>query len=586
METKTCQNCKNDFSVKPEDLSFYQKMNVPAPTWCFPCRLMRKMCWRNERIWYRRTCDATGKSILSIFDPKKPYKVYDQEYWKSDAWDPMDYGREYDFSKNFFEQFSDLLKDVPHPNLIQKNVINSEYSNISLNIKNCYMTIGTDGAEDSSYINGMIRRVKESMDLYQCSDDEYCYQSVDCEKSNKLFFSQNCASCNDSFFLYDCRNCISCIGCVGLRNKQYYIFNNQYTREQYLQVVKELNTGSINSLNEVKAQFEVLKLSVPQKYAMVLNSENVIGDDIINARNCFSCFNAKDRVENCHYSFRVNQNTKDGYDGYIVWNGSEMFYDLLSSTGQNLKLSGFIWGGFDVEYSYNCFDCNNIFGCTGLRNKSYCILNKQYTKEEYQASVSKIKEHMNTLPYLGTLGKTYGYGEFFPPEISLFDYNETAAQDYYPKSKEQVLASGFSWRDSDEKNYQITKKVGELPDSISEVPDSITSEVIECLHQGKCHDQCATAFRIIPSELAFLKRFNIPLPQLCPACRHMDRIRLKNPMNLWHRTCMCDPSINSGQASANHFHGGSPCDVEFETSYAPDRPEQVYCEKCYQAEVL
>ncbi len=35
----------------------------------------------------------------------------------------------------------------------------------------------------------------------------------------------------------------------------------------------------------------------------------------------------------------------------------------------------------------------------------------------------------------------------------------------------------------------------------------------------------------------------------------------------------------------HHLHGEKHCPNEFETSYAPDRPEIIYCEKCYQQEV-
>lgn len=60
-------------------------------------------------------------------------------------------------------------------------------------------------------------------------------------------------------------------------------------------------------------------------------------------------------------------------------------------------------------------------------------------------------------------------------------------------------------------------------------------------------------------------------------CRHYQRLKLRNPFKLWNRGCICDKE--------NHFHGTEKCEVEFETSYAPDRPEIVYCEKCYQQEV-
>ncbi|MFH1193084.1 MAG: hypothetical protein V1656_02080 [Candidatus Jorgensenbacteria bacterium] len=35
-----------------------------------------------------------------------------------------------------------------------------------------------------------------------------------------------------------------------------------------------------------------------------------------------------------------------------------------------------------------------------------------------------------------------------------------------------------------------------------------------------------------------------------------------------------------------HIHGGGKCPNEFETSYAPERKEIVYCESCYNAEVV
>ena len=106
--------------------------------------------------------------------------------------------------------------------------------------------------------------------------------------------------------------------------------------------------------------------------------------------------------------------------------------------------------------------------------------------------------------------------------------------------------------------------------------DSITSEIIGCEHEGKCKEQCTTAFRITEPELQFYKSQNLPLPHLCPNCRHYQRVLQRNPNKFWHRKCMCNKQ---------HAHHKGSCDIEFETSYAPDRPEIVFCEKCYQQEV-
>jgi len=78
--------------------------------------------------------------MISIYSPDKLYKVYDQDIWWSDKWDSLDYGKEFDFNKSFFEQFDSLMKDVPLLSIINKNAHNSQYNNYSLNNKNCYLT--------------------------------------------------------------------------------------------------------------------------------------------------------------------------------------------------------------------------------------------------------------------------------------------------------------------------------------------------------------------------------------------------------------------------------------------------------------
>ena len=565
-ETKACQNCRQEFVIEPEDFDFYEKMKVPSPTWCPECRMMRRMMWRNEGKMYKRKCDATGVDIISLIAPNLPYKVYEAAYWRSDAWDPLAYGRDFDFFKTFFVQFNELFTEIPHPNLLQKNVVDSDYS-FGLNLKNCYLVCGSDGAEDSAYLFSPILQVKDCFDLHSVDYVEHCYDSVDIEKSDGLRFCQNCVGCSDSYLLYDCRNCTSCFGCVGLRSKNFHIFNKAYSREEYAKELERLKPNTFVGLSQAKKKFNQLKLEIPRKYASIQKSERVTGDDILNSKDCKYCFVAKNDTQNCKYSFRV-VGAKDGHDATTAWGGAEQFYEVVSITAQRVIGFYVIWGGFDVQYSYNCYDCNNIFGCVGLRNKSYCILNKQYTKEEYEKLVPKIISQMEELKFADFMGRTYSYGDFLPPEFSPHAYNETIAQDFVPKTKDEVLRLGFKWRDSEDKQYIITKKVGDNFGETNDSADSILKEVYECEHLGKCNDHCATAFRIVPQELQFLKKMGLPLPRLCPFCRQAERVRLKNPLHLWHRKCM-KPG----------------CTNEFETPYSPDRKEIIYCETCYNNEV-
>jgi hypothetical protein len=269
---------------------------------------------------------------------------------------------------------------------------------------------------------------------------------------------------------------------------------------------------------------------------------------------------------------------RDVYDGVACGIKGELLYESLSASMSvsRVYFSIQIRESQDIYYSIECHNSSNLFACVSLRNKSYCIFNKQYTKEQYEELVPKIIKHMNDMPYIDPKGRTYKYGEFFPSELSPFCYNETIAQEYFPLNKEEAIKQGYKWKDGEERNYTIDIKTEDIPDSIKDIDETILGKVIECEHKGTCNEQCTEAFKIIASELQFYQRMNLPLPHLCPNCRHYQRLKQRNPLKLWHRQCMCDKE--------NHLHKGK-CEVEFETSYAPERPEIVYCEKCYQQEV-
>ena len=132
-----------------------------------------------------------------------------------------------------------------------------------------------------------------------------------------------------------------------------------------------------------------------------------------------------------------------------------------------------------------------------------------------------------------------------------------------PLSKEEVLSRGWQWEDKIAGIFgKETIRQEDIPDNIKDINDSITKEIFKCI-------TCTKNYNIIPDELTFYKRENIPMPRNCPECRYKKRFALRLPRRLWHRSCMKEG-----------------CNNEFETSYAPERPEIVYCEKCYQQEVV
>ena len=125
-------------------------------------------------------------------------------------------------------------------------------------------------------------------------------------------------------------------------------------------------------------------------------------------------------------------------------------------------------------------------------------------------------------------------------------------------TKKQAVEKGFYWRDPTERNYEITIKSGDLPDHINDVTDLILNEVIECM-------SCARAYRFTGGEFDLMRKLNLPLPSECFNCRQKLRFSRTNFPTFYDRKCM-------------------KCNEAIRTSYSPERPEIVYCEKCYQQE--
>jgi len=587
-ETKICQNCKNSFTIEPDDFLFYEKMKVPPPTWCPECRLKRRMVWRNERNLYRVKDAVSGQEVFSGIPPQAPVKVYDHDFWWSDGWDPMEYGREYDFSRPFFEQFLKLMQNVPFPSRNIQNLINSDYSDQGGDLKNCYLCFNSGKVEDSAYILNA-NLVKDSFDLNDASSVEISYASLGIGESYKVFFSFYCDRSNNLWFSQNCVGCSFCFGCINLRNKQYHIFNKPYAAEDYFEEVKKFNLNSYGGLSKAYEEARKFWDSRPRKFIHGYQNTDSSGENIYFSKNVKFSFGIEsgEDLKYCQEIYRQAgywEGGKDSYDHYNWGYGTELMYEVCGSGRgcKNVRFCLDCWPAVqDLEYSMRCGSSNNLFGCLGLRKKSYCILNKQYAPEEYFALRERIIRHMNEMPYVDKQGRVYKYGEFFPIEFSLFAYNETVAGDYFPLAKEESEKLGYVWRDTEPREYQTTIDANDLPDRIGDATEDVLKEVIRCL-------SCKRAYRIIPSEFNFLKAQSIPLPRLCFNCRYLRRFSFRNKPKYYERKCQCAGNSSERKIYQNqttHFHKNLPCPNEFETSYAPDRQEIVYCESCYQAEV-
>lgn len=558
-ETKNCQNCKKDFIIEPEDFSFYEKIKVPPPTWCPGCRQQRRYAWRNERTLYRRNCDLCNKSTVTIYSPNKPYKVYCNVCWWGDGWDSASYGRDFDFSRPFFEQFSELQHDVPRMALLNKNSVNSEYTNHSGENKNAYLSFAAWFSEDVMYGSWVFY----SRDCVDCSflyeKGERCYMVIDSRSCYQCQFSLLLKECSNCLYCYDCRGCNNCFMSYNLRNQSYVFRNQQLTREEYLQKIEELNLSSSETRKALSEEFiKMLKEKPIHRYIVGERNVSSIGNQIFDCRNVTQAFEVN-KGENSKYLYGVPE-VKDSMDLYHVGLNLELDYELQGCTRiSNSQFCHLCYDNMNVMYSDTCQNSQNLFGCVSVKKGEYMIFNKKYSKEDYFLLKEKIIEHMKN---------TGEYGEFFPPSIAPVYYNETQGNYYMPMEREEVLAKGWQWEDKVPGTFD-KETIESIPDDINEVGDSITKEILKC-------ESCSKNFNIVTNELLFYKNESLPIPHHCPDCRYRWRFALRHPRKLWDSKCNCNLS--------SHDHQGE-CQNEFQTPHDPKLNKKVYCESCYNKEV-
>ncbi|MDP2103545.1 MAG: hypothetical protein Q8K26_01330 [Candidatus Gracilibacteria bacterium] len=539
VETKACKHCGVSFPITDKDLEFYEKVSpvfngeryaIPTPTLCPDCRQQRRLSFRNERKLYKRKCDATGRDIISIYSPDKPFKVYHQDFWWSDKWDPMEYGRDFDFGRSFFEQYGDLLKSVPRLCMSNKESENSDYCNISLNNKGCYLSFATKDSEEI-YYSFWITKCENCMDCAITEDSTEGYELLECNNCYDLRHSINCIHCSRSSFLIDCDNCSDCLLSIGLRNKSHYILNKKVSEDEF-DIINTRIQNDRGFHTEMQEKFNNLLKISPRKNLKNIDSSDCIGDFYKHSSNCTNCFDIFNG-EGLKHSLSCKGAAKDCYDCSFFAN-TENSLESSGIIGYKIAFSETCWHNKDIYYNNDCYNSSNLFGCIGLRNKSYCILNKQYAKEEYEELVPKIIEHMMTSPLIRGDGGGFEWGEFFPSRLSPFGYNETVAQEYYPLDRRDekffVSTSGkpiFNWSDYEAPFPKVEKIIpaGKLPEDISKIPDDILNWAIECEVTGK-------PFRIIKQELEFYRKHNLPIPKRHPDQRHLDRMSLRNPKKM------------------------------------------------------
>jgi hypothetical protein len=557
-----CIECRASFSLSAEQERFLRKISpifqeecclLPPPALCPQCRLRRRMSFYNLRRLYARKCSATGRDLISIYSPNKQFPVFANSVWWGDDWNPLDYGRDVDFARPFFEQMAELITIVPRLAIMNDSGVRSEnslYTNDWYNSKNCYFCFSFSGetCQDCYYCTNFDSgHYTDCVDTTGGSNLQLAYECLDCTNCYNCYFCQKCHNSSDCCFCYNLTGCHNCLFSSNLVNKTYYIHNREASAEEYQQVKSKFINGSHYKILEAQEHFRQALLQTPRKALELVACENCQGDNLKNCKNLepsYNYINALDGgflfsgadARSC-YDIEFSGNTELCYEGVNV---DDCYHTLFNSCS---------WKCSDSYYVDNCYSCQRVFGCVALKKKTCCVLNREYNLADYHKLVRKLVEHMK---------ETGEWGKFFPGSLSPFGYNESVANEYFQLTKAKALAAGFTWND-----YEVpapvvknTVAASRLPDSTDDISEEILNWAVACETTGR-------PFRIIKPELAFYRKYQLPLPRLHPDQRYENRLAMRNPRHLWE--CCC-----------------KACGRTVKTTYPPDCPETVYCEECFQ----
>ncbi len=547
-ENKKCQNCKQDFTISEEEFSLYKKVGVELPTLCFFCRIKLHLSFWVFGKFRKGVSDLSGESLITVMPANARYPIYKAKEWWSDAWDPMKFAVDYDENRPFFDQLKELQEKIPRPHQQGTNSTNCDWCDDAWDSKNCYLSRAMLKCENLSYCYRVVE-VKDSYDVALSYNLQNSYDCVSCHDSFNLNFSETSKDCIDSYFLFDCRNCQNCFMSWNLRNKQYCIRNKQYTKEEYENEIKKIKLDSYKKVELLKAEFEnIIKKEAVHRENFNLKTTNSVGNYMTNCDQCVNVF-TWDNSQNCRNSLR-GIDTKDCIDQLGTWHDEVSGANSCVYGGYGIKNSAWSNASYS-EYLDLCDEVEYCFGCVGIRKKKYCILNKQYTKEDYKKLKDKI---------IGDMEKRGEYGKYLPYSMGLCDYYLSNGRIYFPDvSKEDIIKKGGYWSDEDLSSRDGVSSTT-LPDSIIDTGKSICSQALIC-------PETKYRFNISEAEYEFHKNKNFALPRL-----HFDLRALKRAAK----------TVVLKSYSSKCFY----CKADIMAYYPPEwEYNKIACEDCYKQNI-
>ena len=282
---------------------------------------------------------------------------------------------------SFLEDYKKLLLETPKLALTQWFCDNSAFTVWTNHSKDCFLTRGSGWMRDC-YYDYWVYHGEDVVDSAYCEKCELCYECVDCMRCYGCDFCQDCKDSRDCKGCYDCIGCKNCFGCAGLVQKEYCLFNEQVSRDEY-----ETHVNAVRFSEFDLEEMEELKLKVPHR-DFILKSEDCLGNHIENSQRCYWSFDMV-RSRDCDYCFNAYE-IIDSVD--CAFTKVELGYECMGGGWNfNCDYCLFLANCVDCRFCFQCQECKNCFGCDGLHHKQYYILNKSCgSADEYARRVAEI----------------------------------------------------------------------------------------------------------------------------------------------------------------------------------------------------
>ncbi|EKE26116.1 MAG: hypothetical protein ACD_4C00428G0001 [uncultured bacterium (gcode 4)] len=443
-------------------------------------------------------------TMITPYNPDFKWKLVNLEEFENLRLDYDKLWKDYDFNIDFWENYRLLAGNIHYPAFALWWVNeNSNYGYNILNVKNWYLCFEVCFCENVAYsanIKDNCKNVFNSLMVWDNSEN--IYQSVWIYKSYNVFYSNFIFDSNNIWFSTNLIWCNECLFCNDLQNQSYCIKNKNYSKDEYIKLKNEI--------------FSAKKVFLELYKKLQLNNSQLISKN-----SSWKFIIKSDNVENWNFIYNVNNGRNVMFAWTIEWNvnffdaascwsprGNDYYWVISAWAWDNYFCSTDIIWWTNIYYSYYLENCSFCLGCIWLKNKTYCILNKEYSKEEWYEIADKIFAQMD---------KGWILWDFFPWDLNPFYFNDTVAyllDDSF--TKEEVIKDWHLWRDE-----KIKADISEWVEVIEAKNLDITN-YDESILEKVILDSDWNYYRIIKMEYDFLKKYNLPLPET----HWMDRIKL------------------------------------------------------------